>query len=83
MVADRDAIRKEIVTVIAEQLNKPVTSISNDDSLEKLGADSLDRVEIIMKLEEQFGIEISDEEAEKVHTIGQVVDYVYKLKHGS
>lgn len=80
MVADRDTVRKEIVSIIAEQLSKPTNAITDDDTLEKLGADSLDRAEIIMKLEDQFGIEISDDEAEKMRTIGHVVDYIQKLK---
>ena len=49
-------------------------------TLQDLGADSLDMVEIIMKLEEQFGIEINDEDAEKLHNISDVVDYVQNLR---
>lgn len=81
MAADKDIIRKDTLAIIAEQLNKPASALSDTDTLEKLGADSLDRAEIIMKLEDHFGIEINDDEAEKIHTIGGVIDYVYKLKH--
>ena len=45
-----------------------------------LGADSLDTVELIMELEEEFGIEIPDEDAEKITTVGAAVDYVEKVK---
>ncbi len=80
MLSDKERIRQEALSIIAEQLSKPVTALHDDDTLEKLGADSLDRIEIIMKLEEHFGIEISDEQAEKIHNIGQVIDYVAQLK---
>ena len=45
-----------------------------------LGADSLDLVEIIMKFEEQFGIEINDEDAENMNNVGQVVDYIQQRR---
>tara|TARA_A100000164_G_C21493893_1_gene579232 strand:+ start:49 stop:279 length:231 start_codon:yes stop_codon:yes gene_type:complete len=45
-----------------------------------LGADSLDTVELIMEFEEEFGIEIPDEDAEKITTVGLAVDYIEKLK---
>ena len=44
--------------------------------IDDLGADSLDTVELIMQFEEEFGIEIPDEEAEKLHSVGQAVDYI-------
>jgi acyl carrier protein len=48
--------------------------------VDDLGADSLDTVELIMELEEEFGIEIPDEDAEKITTVGAAVDYVEKVK---
>lgn len=75
-----DTISKEVIALIADQLSRPATDIKVGDSFEKLGADSLDRVEIIMKLEEHFGVEINDEDAERAQTVGQVVDYICKLK---
>lgn len=81
MENNRDTITKEVVAVIAEQLNKPVTAINTKSTFEELGLDSLDRVELVMKLEEQYGIEMSDQDAESLHTIDQVVDYlVNKVK---
>jgi acyl carrier protein len=77
---NKDTIRKDIIAIVSEQLNKPVSSLKETDTLDSLGADSLDRVEIVMKLEEHFGIEINDEEAEKLQTIQQAIEYVSSLK---
>lgn len=71
----------KIQTIIAEQLNVSKDAVKPDSTLESLGADSLDRVEIIMKLEEEFGVEIKDEEAEKLNTVEQVVGYINSLRH--
>jgi acyl carrier protein len=73
---EKDKVQKQLATLIAEQLNIPADSINDKDTFEKLGADSLDRVELVMKIEEQFTIEISDEDAEKLQTVGQLADYI-------
>lgn len=70
----------KITSIIAEQLNIDKKTITDQSTLESLGADSLDRVEIVMKLEEEFGIEIKDEDSEKLSTVGQTVDYVDALR---
>lgn len=68
---------EKVKNIVMDQLNideseiKPETSFADD-----LGADSLDLVELIMALEEEFGFEISDEEAQKIKTVGEVVDYI-------
>ena len=77
---NNDEIFAKVSTVIANQLNIAQNSINEQATLESLGADSLDRVEIVMKLEEEFDIEINDEDAEKLTTLGQTVDYIKKLK---
>ncbi len=70
-------VEEKVKSIIADQLSvdegqvKPEASFIND-----LGADSLDTVELIMALEEEFGVEISDEEAEKIQTVQQAVDYI-------
>ncbi|MGL4731612.1 MAG: acyl carrier protein [Clostridium sp.] len=62
---------------IAEQLSLDVEDISLESSfIDDLGADSLDIVELIMALEEEFDIEIPDEDAEKISTVGDVVEYI-------
>lgn len=79
MSETREATRDQVIAIIGEQLNKPKDSIKEEDTLVALGADSLDQVEIVMKIEERFGIEIKDEDAEKLVTVGQAVDYVDSL----
>jgi acyl carrier protein len=62
---------------VAEQLERDVNEVKNESSfIEDLGADSLDIVELVMKMEEEFSIEIPDEEAEKIKTVNDVVQYI-------
>ncbi|GAA9302375.1 acyl carrier protein [Helicobacter pylori] len=71
------ALFEDIQAVIAEQLNVDVAQVTPEAEFVKdLGADSLDVVELIMALEEKFGIEIPDEQAEKIVNVGDVVKYV-------
>ncbi len=71
------ALFEDIQTVIAEQLNVDVAQVTPEAEFVKdLGADSLDVVELIMALEEKFGIEIPDEQAEKIVNVGDVVKYI-------
>jgi acyl carrier protein len=73
----RMTVEQKVISIIADQLSvdesavKPEASFIND-----LGADSLDTVELIMALEEEFGVEISDEEAEKIQTVQAAIDYI-------
>ncbi len=63
--------------IIAESLGVNIEEVTENASfITDLGADSLDTVELIMALEEQFGIEIPDEDAEKIQTVGQVIEYI-------
>jgi len=73
-MADIDTRVKEI---IVEQLGVAPEEVTNEASfINDLGADSLDTVELVMALEEEFDMEIPDEEAEKLQTVGQAVDYI-------
>ena len=75
------AIFDEVKEVIAEQLNVSEDEIKLESNfVEDLGADSLDVVELVMALEEKFEIEIPDEDAEKIATVKDVVDYIEKAK---
>ena len=77
-MADVEARVKEI---IIEQLGvDPVEVTHNASFVNDLGADSLDTVELVMALEEEFGMEIPDEEAEKIQSVGQAVDYIKNHK---
>lgn len=80
MSFERQDTYNKVATIIAQQLKIKPEDIHEDSTIESLGADSLDRVEIIMTLEEQFSIEINDEDAEKLSTIRQAVDYVHGLR---
>lgn len=72
-----EEVFEKVKNIIIEQLGVTETSVTLDASfIDDLGADSLDIVELIMALEEEFDIEIPDSDAEKVVTVGDVVDYI-------
>lgn len=75
----KDEILTKLKPVIAEQLGVDEADVKEDASFtEDLNADSLDLVEMIMSLEEQFKLQISDEDAEKITTVGEAVEYIYE-----
>ena len=70
-------VRERVIEIVAEQLGVDKTKIKPDASfVDDLGADSLDTVELVMALEEEFGTVIPDDEAEKITTIQQAIDYI-------
>ena len=77
-----DNIEQRVKKIVAEQLGKDEAEIKNESSfVNDLGADSLDTVELVMALEDEFGIEIPDEEAEKITTVQLAIDFT-KSKQG-
>jgi acyl carrier protein len=77
MSTSKEDILVKLKPIIAEQLGVDESEVKEDASFtEDLNADSLDLVELIMSLEEQFKLQISDEDAEKITTVGEAVDYI-------
>ena len=71
------AVSDKVKSIIVEQLGVDEEEVTPDASfVDDLGADSLDTVELVMAFEEEFGIEIPDEDAEKITTVQQAIDYV-------
>lgn len=70
-------VERRVIEIIVEQLGVSEEEATLEASfIDDLGADSLDLVELIMAMEEEFGIEISDEDAEKIKTVQDVVNYI-------
>ena len=70
-------IEQRVKKIVAEQLGVNESEIKNESSfVDDLGADSLDTVELVMALEEEFECEVPDEEAEKITSVQQAIDYV-------
>jgi len=71
------SVNERVRNIVAEQLGIGVDEVSNESSfIDDLGADSLDTVELVMALEEEFDIEISDEQAENISTVQSAIDYI-------
>ncbi len=78
------SVEDQVRAIIAEQLGIKTDEIKNDASfVDDLGADSLDTVELVMALEEEFETEIPDEEAEKITTVQNAIDFVAASKKKS
>lgn len=72
---------EKVKSVLAQQFELDPESITMDTNLiDDLGADSLDVIELIMSLEDEFGIAISDNDAAQLYTVGRIVDYLEKLQ---
>ncbi|RPJ74827.1 MAG: acyl carrier protein [Desulfobacteraceae bacterium] len=76
-----ESIEEKVKKIIAEKLSVDLSEVKPEASfVDDLGADSLDLVELIMSMEEEFGVEISDEDAEKIVTVKDAISYVNKRK---
>lgn len=76
-----ESIEEKVKNIIAEKLSVDLSEVKPEASfVDDLGADSLDLVELIMSMEEEFGVEISDEDAEKIVTVKDAIGYVNKRK---
>lgn len=75
------SLEQEVIDIVVEQLGVDKEDVTVDKSfVEDLNADSLDLTELIMTFEERFGFEISEEEAEKLKTVGDVIRYIQEKK---
>lgn len=76
-MSEENSIKSRVQAIVVEQLGvKPEQITPEAKFIEDLGADSLDTVELVMGLEEEFGNEIPDEEAEKLVTVGDVISFI-------
>ncbi len=72
-----ESVEQRVIKIVAEQLGVSESDVKNESTfVDDLGADSLDTVELVMALEEEFECEIPDEEAEKISSVQQAIDYV-------
>jgi acyl carrier protein len=73
------SVQDRVIEIVAEQLGANKENITRETSfVNDLGADSLDTVELVMELEEEFDINIPDDAAEKIQTVGQAIDHIEK-----
>jgi len=71
------SVEERVIEIVSEQMGVPKEQITRETSfVNDLGADSLDTVELVMELEEEFDITIPDEKAEEIQTVGQAIDYI-------
>lgn len=76
-------IEQKVISIVAEQLSVDKAEISRETSfVNDLGADSLDTVELVMELEDEFDMNIPDDEAEKLQTVGSAIDFIQKIMAG-
>jgi acyl carrier protein len=77
------SIAEKVKKIVVEQLGVSEDQVSEDAKfIEDLGADSLDQVELVMALEEEFGSDIPDEDAEKMTTVGEAIKYIESKQNG-
>lgn len=75
-----DSIEQKVKDIVVEQLNVTPDQVKTESKfIDDLGADSLDTVELVMAFEEEFGIEVPDEEAEKLTAVSDVIAYIEKV----
>ena len=80
--SSNSGVALQIKKMVADKLGVSLSAVTNNASFANdLGADSLDIVELIMELEKDFGVSIPDDEAEKLRTVGQAINYIERIKN--
>jgi acyl carrier protein len=83
MTVTEEAIFEKVKKVVVDQLSVEEAQVKSESSFQTdLGADSLDQVELVMALEEHFEVDIPDDEADKIITVGDAVNYIVRKKEG-
>ena len=73
----KPSIEERVIKIVCDQMGTTPDKVTRDTSfINDLGADSLDTVELVMEFEDEFDINIPDEDAEKIQTVGQAIDYI-------
>ncbi|MCA9769754.1 acyl carrier protein [Candidatus Dependentiae bacterium] len=80
MEFDKNDTMEKVAAIVMEQLHVSKEDIQEASEFHDLGADSLDMVEIVLKLEDVFGMKIGEEDAERFHNVDEVVDYIHKRR---
>ncbi len=77
MADDKNSIREKVIDIVCEQMGASRDKITDETSfINDLGADSLDTVELVMEFEDEFDLNIPDEDAEKIQTVGDAIAYI-------
>jgi acyl carrier protein len=77
VAVDKSSIREKVVDIVCEQMGASRDKVSDETSfINYLGADSLDTVELVMEFEDEFDLNIPDEDAEKIQTVGDAIRYI-------
>lgn len=79
MKESMEVVSDMVKEIVAGHLGVDLSDISNDSTLQSLGGDSLDEIEILINLEDVLGIEIDDDEIEKVKTFGELVEFLHRI----
>jgi acyl carrier protein len=77
VATDKSSIRDKVIDIVCEQMGASRDKVTNETSfINDLGADSLDTVELVMEFEDEFDLNIPDEDAEKIQTVGDAIAYI-------
>ena len=80
MAFTKEDTQNKVIDIISEKLSMPKNTVKTESTFKDLGADSLDIVEIIMSFEETFGIEINDDDAEKIKTVEDAINMITEVR---